>query len=360
MHYEFLKAGRRNTLLLISVVALVISLASLAYTLTLVWSLSNTLRGLLETLEELEAKRRELEELKNALENSSTILDNPWYPAVSLEVRGVSYILPSGACTPFWREAYGDRIMFYAKANLTEYADLIRGDFRVISKVFNLVVVMIPGDDTPLFRENLKVVDRIAGEEGLKVMWVILPKWKYGDERDYLTPGTPVNRLVVELMKYLSTMGSTWRIGVWYGWQDRASPSDVAAFYASLPEDVKGLYSVWIDQPFIERMTGLRGQLPDDVLVATELYSEQYIEAYSGLFKTQMIVTGYSGAEGPADWLEAAARRLALVRGVNRIVTIWTFYDIGDGHGERYAWYFPNQPLADPYHLRLVPSTGHG
>ena len=43
---------------------------------------------------------------------------------------GIMYILPSKASSDYWAKSYGDRIFFYAYANLTEYAKLIRNDWK--------------------------------------------------------------------------------------------------------------------------------------------------------------------------------------------------------------------------------------
>lgn len=43
------------------------------------------------------------------------------------------YILPSKVSSDYWAKSYGDRIFFYAYANLTEYAELIRDDRKIIA-----------------------------------------------------------------------------------------------------------------------------------------------------------------------------------------------------------------------------------
>lgn len=352
---------------LVAVVSLVVAALSLLVAAYMVSELSAAARELSElrrALEEVEKSKQQLLERLRELEEALRAAQQPgvqqpgnaWYPAVSGEVRAVAYILPSKASTPAWKERYGDRIYFYAYANLSEYAKLIDEDFSVISKVYNTVIVMVPGEDTELFYANLALLDTLAGKHALKILWVVLPKWKYGSESDYLTPGTPMNRLVLGLARYLAGLNSTWKVAVWYGWSNRASADDVVSFYESLPGDLKPLYACWLDQPYAEVARGL-AQKRVDFLVITELYSEAAISAYSGLLERQMVVTGYYGARSPEDWLSGISRKISMIKGVGRYLGIWIFYDINDGHGEEYAAYRPEWgAVPDPYALDVKPA----
>ncbi len=262
--------------------------------------------------------------------------------------RGIVYILPSGACTSTWTRRYGDRIYFYVHANLSDYRDAIEEDFSVISEYYDTVIVIIPADDTQLFHHNLKVVSDIAGRYSLRILWGIFPKWKYGAEESYLRQGTPMNRLVVDLMEYLSSLDSTWRIAVWYGWKDRLDYREIIRFYNSLPVDLKGKYAVWLDEEYAPVVDGLATVGPT-FLVVTELYSEEEIVRYSGRLDQQMVVTGYEGASNAKDWLNGICPKLRSIR-KPAFVGIWMFYDEGDGSGESYGAYFPRQGLADPWY----------
>ena len=339
---------------------LAVALTSLAVSIALLQRISEVSRELVElekALREAEALREQfLEELRR-LEEQVAHQEQPAASGRSTAepggVKAVVYILPSRACTPLWRERYGDRIYFYAHANLSEYRGVMEEDFEAISLVYNTVIIVVPADDTPLYFSNLKVVDELASRHGLRVLWAIFPKWKYGAEEDYLEPGTRMNRLVLQVMDYLSKLNSTWKIAVWYGWRHRASASDLLSFYSTLPRELKPLYAAWIDQPYVEVVRALAEHNPP-FLVVTELYTEEVLVTHSGILQGQLVVTGYQGAGSPEEWLCGIARKLGLVRGGEGI-GIWVFYDIGDGHGESYSAYRPEWgAIPDPFNQRVV------
>lgn len=342
---------------LIAVLSLLVAAASLlvaVYVALRSAELVRELEELREAASEVEKLREELEKKLRELESLTKITEERGRRAVAEGVRAIVYILPSKACSPKWREAYGDRIYFYAYANLSEYAGYIDEDFAVISKVYNTIVVVIPGEDTDRFYSNLRILDSLAARRKLKVMWAIFPKWKYGGESEYLSPNTKMNALVLNLMRFLSTLNSTWKIAVWYGWSDRCDPRDIYGFYESLPEDLKPLYAAWIDQPFVECTRGLSSMDPP-FLVVTELYSEDALRDFSNLYRHQMVITGYSGAGSPSEWLRGIRWKLSLVKGADRLLGIWIFYDIGDGHGEEYAAFRPEWgAIPCPYTGTLV------
>lgn len=346
---------------ILSLLVAAVSLLAAAYLASKLSSVASELGELRKALNEVEESRRQLLEKLNELERVLSTTQQPgvqqagnaWYPAVSGEVKAIAYILPSKASTTAWKERYGDRIYFYVYANLSEYVNLIDEDFNVISRVYNTVIIVIPADDTELFKANLVLLDAIARKHVLKILWAVFPKWKYGSEDDYLTPGTPMNRLVIGLMHYLAGLNSTWKVAIWYGWSNRANADDVVGFYENLPGGLKPLYACWLDQPYAEVARGLARRVID-FLVITELYSEAAISAYSGLLERQMIVTGYYGAENPEEWLSGISRKISLIKGVNRYLGIWIFYDINDGQGERYASYKPEwKAIPDPYSLEV-------
>lgn len=332
------------------------SLLAAAYAMLQLSSVLKELNELRRALSEVESVRQQLlDRIRELEEQVARAREGAWSPAISSDVKAIAYILPSQACTPAWRDRYGDRIYFYAYANLSEYRNVIENDFRTISLVYNTVIIVIPADDTRQYFSNLELLDELARRVGLNVMWALLPKWKYGAEQDYLKPGTRMNELVLRVMERLASLNSTWKIAVWYGWSDRRDPDDVMNFYNSLPDKLKRLYAVWLDQPYAEVARGLARYNPP-FLVVTELYSEDAVNTYSGLLKHQLIVTGYYGAKSPEEWLKGIARKLQLVKGVNRYLGIWIFYDINDGHGEEYAAYRPEwRAIPNPYGMTIEP-----
>ena len=271
---------------------------------------------------------------------------------LEMRARGIVYILPSEACTSTWAEKYGDRIYFYVYANLSNYEEEIGRDFSAIREFYDTVIIVIPAEDTQLFYHNLAVVDRVARRCSLRLMWAIFPKWKYGAEEDYLEPGTAMNKLVVGLMEYLSSLDSTWKIAVWYGWKNRLNHEDIVNFYNSLPDDLKKFYAAWIDEGYAPVLDGLSGENPE-FLVVTELYDPEYIIKYSGKLPWQMVITGFYGAHSPEEWLNGICGKLSLIKNP-LAVGIWIFYDRGDGHGEEYGAYFPGRGLADPWQCLKV------
>ncbi len=262
-------------------------------------------------------------------------------------IRGIVYILPSECCTSYWTEEYGDRIYFYVYANLSDCRRPIGSDFSLMGRYYNTVIVIIPADDSPLFRHNLRVIDDLAEERSMRVIWGVFPKWKCGPEDDYLEPGTPMNGLVLGLMEFLSTLNSTWKVAIWYGWSYRRDYADIIRFYDSLPEALKGVYAAWLDEEFAPLVNQLAGVGPE-FLVITELYSEDEIAKFSGTLPNQMVVTGYEGAGDVEEWLSGICPNLRSVRNPS-LVGVWMFYDRGDGSGEDYGAYFPGEGLADPW-----------
>ncbi|MEM4445134.1 MAG: hypothetical protein QXJ21_07300 [Thermofilum sp.] len=344
---------------IIAAVALIAAAASLLVTAPLLTRMAEPTRKLDElsgTLKEVEKAQQQLQERLRSLEEalSREAAGASARCAASSEVRAIVYILPSRACSPEWRERYGDRIQFYVHANLTAYRSYVEEDFRAVALVYNTVIIVVPADDTELYYSNLKLLDQIAAQHRLKIMWAIFPEWKYGAEQEYLVPGTPMNKLVLSVMDFLSQLNSTWRIAVWYGWSDRMAADDVLSFYSSLPSRLKPFYAAWLDDSFIGVAVDLAAENPP-FLVVTELYSEDELSAYSNLLPCQMVVTGYEGARTPEEWLEGISRELQLVRGADRAIGIWIFYDINDGHGEEYAAFRPEWgAIPDPFRMQVV------
>jgi len=266
---------------------------------------------------------------------------------------GIMYILPSKASSDYWAKTYGDRIFFYAYANLTEYVELIRNDWKIIADNYSYVGIMIPGEDTPLFYQNLAILNSIANETRLQILWVILPKWKYGREAEYLIYGTKMNELVIKLMNYLANLSSTKQIAVWYGWEDHVYPKEIETFYKRLPDNLKSLYAVWVDQPFIKQMVEKEaGKILNslNLTVITEFYDDETLRKYGCTFRKQVIVTGYYAASDVDQWLEAVRKRLLKLHcpaQPKQKLLVWIFWDVNDGQGELFRAYI-NGKLSNP------------
>jgi len=250
--------------------------------------------------------------------------------------RSIVYILPYEKCSDYWAKTYGDRIYYYVYGNLSQDRHSIEKDFEIISTIYSRVIVVIPAEDTSLYFKNLMVVNNVAEESGLEVLYAMFPNEKYGREDTYLEEGSKMYDLVVQDMQYLASMNATYKIAVWYGWTYRCNALDIVNFYHSLPSSLKNKYAVWLDEEYVERVRDvyLHG-LPYDVLFITEAYDKGEVESYSCLYYNQMLVTGYEGAKSLQEWRENIENLLSVCRTSN--VGIWIFYDIRDGSGEEDA-----------------------
>ncbi len=258
----------------------------------------------------------------------------------SLNGEGVSksmvYILPYEKCSDYWTETYGDRIYYYVYGNISEDRNFIEKDFSVISGFYDMVILIIPADDGHLYFENMAVMNDIASENGLKIIYAIFPGEKYGREDTYIDNGSKMHSLVIQDMQYLASLNSTYKVAVWYGWTYRCNANDIVHFYNSLSENLRSAYAVWLDEEYAERVRNVYMHgLPHDVLFITEAYDREEIARYSCLYYNQMLVTGYEGANSTTEWRENIERMLSVCKCSN--VGIWIFYDIGDGAGENYA-----------------------
>jgi len=224
----------------------------------------------------------------------------------------------------------GDRIYYYVYGNLSQDRHSIEKDFEIISTIYSRVIVVIPAEDTPLYFKNLMVVNNVAEEFGLKVLYAIFPNEKYGREDTYLEEGSEMYNLVVQDMQYLASMNATYKIAVWYGWTYRCNALDIAT------HSLKDKYAVWLDEEYVEKVKDvyLHG-LPYDILFITEAYDKDEVASYSCLYYNQMLVTGYEGAKSLKEWRENIENLLSVCKTGN--VGIWIFYDIGDGSGEEDA-----------------------
>ena len=262
-------------------------------------------------------------------------------------LRGIVYILPYNVCSSYWHDRYGDRIFFYVYENVSKYANFIEWDFGNICKYYNTVIILIPADNTSLYFYNLKYMSLISARYNLSIIWAIFPKRKFGNERDYLRNGTMLNKVIINIMDYLSTLNNTLKVAIWYGWLDEKNVSEILSFYDSLRPNLKKIYALWLDQPFV----ALLKKLPKhnlSFLVITELYDEKMIRKYSGIVPNQMIITGYSDAVSKEQWIMGICKKILLAKDVNDF-GIWIYYDINDGSGERYAVFFKKDGLANPW-----------
>ena len=122
-----------------------------------------------------------------------------------------------------------------------------------------------------------------------------------------------MHELVINLMIYLANLSSTKQVAVWYGWEDRVYPKEIETFCKRLPGNLKKLYAVWVDQPFIKQMVEKEaGKMLNrlNLTVITEFYDDETLRKYGCTFKNQVIVTGYYAASEVAQWLEAMRERL--------------------------------------------------
>jgi len=269
---------------------------------------------------------------------------------------GIVYILPSGASSPYWREKYGDRIYFYTKSNLSDYRRFIENDFRVISSAgYDFAILVVPLSDTEVFRFNARLIDELAQLARLRVLYLVLPKWEYGDEWEYLIPGSRVSTALLSVSKHLLNLSSTLAVAVWYGWEGRAmNPGELEGFYLSLGDAEREKVWLWIDQPFIEKAnsSGIFGVLDRlNATLVTELYDPVKLSLYQNATRKQVIVTGYWNASTVDEWLSGVKGKLSLVDTPGRLLGIWIFWDVDDGWGEAYRAYIGGE-LANPLHRK--------
>ncbi len=270
-----------------------------------------------------------------------------------IATKAIVYILPYEKCNDYWAKTYGDRIYYYVYGNLSEDRDAIDKDFSIISDIYDTVIVIIPADDTQQYFKNLAVVNEIASKNGLRVIYAIFPKSKYGAEDTYLQNGSKMNLLVIQDMQFLASLNATYKVAVWYGWTYRCNALDIVHFYNILPENLKEKYAVWLDEEYVEKIWNVYVYgLPYNVLFITELYSKEKIALYSCLYYNQMVITGYEAAHSLQEWKENIEDMLSVCKCGK--VGIWIFYDIGDGAGEEYAA-FINGGLSDFNHSYEIP-----
>ena len=277
---------------------------------------------------------------------------------------GIVYMLPSGAASPFWMQNYGDRTEFYIYSNITLQSKPILNDLGVISKEYRFVVRVMPLDDSAFFYYNLRVFDSWAASKGLKVLYAFFPKSKYGPERTYLNPGSPVNARLIHDMLYVSNLTSTAEIAVWYGWADaQVNVTEILNFYDSLPAALEAKYSVWLDGSFVaDAVKAGFASFADshNLTVITELYSQGYLSQFGYAFRKQIVVSGVSGAASIGDWEKKMSAKLDSVKVPGnytqydlRKLAVWIYWDRNDGSGEKYTAYL-NGTLVNP---QLLPTS---
>lgn len=274
------------------------------------------------------------------------------------EDSGIVYILPSGASSAYWKRTYGSRIYFYVHSNVSESRSNIMSDLRLIAQKYGYIMIMIPIEDTELFYHNMNEMDSLAGEVGLQILYILLPKDKYGPEWDYLSPGSMKYDLMVSDMRFLSRLPRTKGIAVWYGWRGRpACPSEIRTFWESLPYEVRHKYQVWIDQPFVQKvvesgMAYLANEL--NLTILTELYSDEALALYGSAFEHQTIVTGCNNASSISQWVLRVRSRIDCVLNLSddtvekRGLGIWIFWDSEEN--ERFRSYI-DRTLVNPFHI---------
>ncbi len=276
---------------------------------------------------------------------------------------GIVYILPHEASTSYWNSTYGDRIYFYAYANVTHYKEFILADFKIISEKFNFIILILPLEDTDLFYYNLKQINTWAAENDIKIIYVFFSKGKYEPEDYYLQIGSSTYNLTIENMKFLLSQTSTLAIGIWYGWENRpVNISEIENFYNSLPEQLKTKYYIWIDEPFLQNvidagLTELTNRLK--ISVVTEIYSTLNLSLYGFNFEKQIVITGYWNALTSEEWIILMKKKLNYIFPPNNLyqsrrLGIWIFRDADDASSERYQAYI-NDSLNNPLLINIPP-----
>lgn len=163
-----------------------------------------------------------------------------------------------------------------------------------------------------------------------------------------------MHTLVLDNMRFMSQLKTTFGVGVWYGWKGRLIPEDIRNFYASLPQDIKRFYLTWIDSQFVARMVD-RG-LPEitkelDIQVVTELYSDRQISRYAGTFHRQIVITGLEDCVSASDWrsaIRALLSKTSCTLVAPRVFAAWIFWDRNDGCGQNLTAYI-NGELQSPF-----------
>ena len=261
---------------------------------------------------------------------------------------GIIYMLPSGVSSPFWMLTYGDRTEFYVHANISLYQTAILRDLDAISRVYRFIVRILPLDDTAFFYYNLRTLDSWAAEKNLKILYAFFPKSKYGPEETYLIPGSNENMRLVHDMQFVNNLTSTIGSAVWYGWKTvTMNTSAIERFYSTLPKDLQGSYSIWLDGSYVA--DAVSAGLPQvvnslNITVVTELYSATVLSQFGYAFARQIIVSGVSGANSLNEWQVKIVQNLSEVHLVSnypryavRKLVIWIFWDTNDGSGEKYT-----------------------
>lgn len=248
----------------------------------------------------------------------------------------------------FWYETKGDRLFFYQYADLNDYKDKIDTDFSLISAgSYDTVIIFLPlpdpPEDTALYNANITILNEVAADNNLWLLLTLLPEEDYYPEVTYLKEGTDRHGEVLAAMNLFDGLSRTWKIGVWYGWDNRTKPSDVTGFYSSLPANLKTKYACWLDEEFSRSMKDLKDLAGNDFLIITEWYQRTNMGVVSALFNWQMVVTGYEGAVDHDEWTTQIPSFIDRMNGEDRMVAIWMFYDIGDGSGEKYHVFFPGE-----------------
>jgi len=267
---------------------------------------------------------------------------------------GMVYVLPSSASTPYWYQQYGDRIYFYVYANLEDYRTAITSDFNIIAKRYRLIIIVVPADDLPSYYQNLRIMNELAAKSNLRILYGIFPKEKYGAETDYLTPRTAMHALVLDNMRFMSQLRTTYGVGIWYGWRQRLIPEDIRSFHASLPQDIKRFYLTWIDSQFVARMVdrGLPGIAKElDIQVVTELYDDRQISRCASSFYKQIVVAGLEDCVSASEWrsaIRALLSKTSCTLVEPRVFAAWIFWDRNDGCDQNLTAYIGGE-LQSPF-----------
>ena len=121
-------------------------------------------------------------------------------------------------------------------------------------------------------------------------------------------------------------------------------PEEIRRFYVSLPEELRSIYWVWLDEEYVPR--AVEAGLYRNMSVVTELYDPLRLALYSGVFENQIVVTGVYNAENTTVWKMLMYSKLGLRKNISK-AGVGIFDDTNDGWGQLFRAYI-NGYLSNP------------
>jgi hypothetical protein len=235
--------------------------------------------------------------------------------------------------------------------------------------------------DTNTYWNNIQLVYRSATAHGIRLQFVLFPKWKYGAEYCYLygsaapsecqlvsgTTTAVAYQKILQFMNFVQNAGGSCspgsynnQVSVWYGWNE-FSPGYGALknFWQSLPVraqtsrcNLQAAYITWLDSGFagnpdvqqLQSFAIKKQKRP--YWVNTELYSTAQIQQYGTAYSPyQTIVTGYWGATDTTSWATGMCAKWNTASRPDRL-GVWTFYDRDVSPIEMYRSYINGEMAA--------------